>query len=445
MRKPLLRRAAIGLLTLLATTSLHACASLDPQGSVTVLGPWLDAGPDSEGHAFKQVLDAFTAKTGIEVNYQETRALAQVLQSSMPSEAAPDIAILSTPGDLAKFVRSGRLYPLDGVLVEADRALYDGPWLLPTEVDGVEHIYTVPVKANLTSLVWYNPKKLAKPQLPKTMDDLLALSRTYADNGTTPWCMGMGDAPISGWPGVDLIEDIFVNRFGAEKYQQLAAGKLAWTSDEVRRAWTEWGAIATNPRFVHGGPRTALLTDFEDSGRPLFTDGAGCVFEHQASFIMGFYRDFPGQPQPGVDFDFFPFSGLAAKDPVWTVSVDLAGMFNDTPQARELLRYLATDEAQRIWPGIPGSGAFTVNKNVGTEVYGDDGISERIATVFGSGDTLCFHAVDILPATLRTAYYRAVLEYLSNPGQLDQLLENLDQIRSEIPEEEWLDLPCEES
>ncbi|WP_162292970.1 ABC transporter substrate-binding protein [Actinophytocola xinjiangensis] len=434
-----MRRNVIGLVVLLVTAGLPACAVTEP-ATVTILGPWLDTGENSEGREFRTVLDAFTEETGIEYDYQQTRALAQVLRSGMASGAPPDVAILSSPGDLARFARGGGLYPLDDVLSQRQRAAYDAPWLLPTRVDGVDHVYTVPIKANLTSLVWYNPKRLTGPP-PGTLEELLAFGGSAAGSGITPWCMGMGDSSISGWSGADLIEDIFVHRFGPDRYRQWAAGDLAWTSEQVRQAWAEWGSLATDPRAVYGGPRTVFSTDFGDSGLPLFTDPPGCLFEHQSSFIMGFYRDFESRPTAGEDFDFFPFPGAVGTDPVWTVSVDLAGMFTDTPQARSLMEFLARDSTQGIWPRGSDRGVFTLNRDVDTDVY-QDPISPRIAEVFSSDDPLCFHVVDILPPAVRTAYYRAVLEYLNSPARLDELLAGLDEVRAAVPPEEWLDLPC---
>jgi alpha-glucoside transport system substrate-binding protein len=55
---------------------------------------------------------------------------------------------------------------------------------------------------------------------------------------------------------------------------------------------------------------------------------------------------------------------------------------------------------------------------------------------------LCFDAADLMPATMRNAFYRAVLEYLSDPTQLDQLLKELDGVRLGIPQGEWLKIPC---
>jgi len=116
-------------------------------------------------------------------------------------------------------------------------------------------------------------------------------------------------------------------------------------------------------------------------------------------------------------------------------------MFNDTPQARELMKFLATDEAQRIWPALPGSGAFAVNNTVSPDLY-EDRVSRSIATTLRQSPALCLDAADLMPPTMRNAFYRAALAYVADPTQLTSLLHQLDQIRAAIPPEDWLDLPC---
>jgi alpha-glucoside transport system substrate-binding protein len=123
------------------------------------------------------------------------------------------------------------------------------------------------------------------------------------------------------------------------------------------------------------------------------------------------------------------------------VSADMASMFNDTPQARQLIKYLATEKAQEIWPRI-GAGAFSVNMNVKLDVYPDD-VSKRIVQALTTANTLCFDAADLMPATMRNAFYRAVLEYLSDPTQLDRILSELDRVRQGIAHKQWLNIPCE--
>jgi alpha-glucoside transport system substrate-binding protein len=182
--------------------------------------------------------------------------------------------------------------------------------------------------------------------------------------------MGMGSTPISGWPGADWIEDILLHQFGTDIYQKWASGNLPWTSQPVRKAWQEWGTITATT-----GSRSTLLTDWTDAGRPMFTNPPGCYLDHQPSFIIASYQNYRKEKlKPGTDFDFFPFPAGAAGG-AFIVSADMATMFNDTPQARQLIKYLATAKAQAIWPHS-GGGAFSVNKKMNQNVY-PDGVSKK--------------------------------------------------------------------
>src|SRR5262244_2578564 len=160
-----LRRTTLLVLAMLLTTLLGACSGQSgTKGSVTVLGPWTGA----EGDAFKKVLDKFTDETKIQVNYQGTRALSQVLLANVQGGTPPDVAILSSLGELAHYAGSRNLYPLDKVIEQKQQDAYRQSWLLP--LNG--HIYTVPVKANLKSIFWYNKVRRPVP-IPQTWDGLM--------------------------------------------------------------------------------------------------------------------------------------------------------------------------------------------------------------------------------------------------------------------------------
>jgi len=441
-------RAGISLAVLVAAVLVAstACGTAGSDDTVIVLGPWTGA----ERDAFQQVLDDFTEESGIEPTYIGTRGLNQVLLSDVQEGTPPHVAILPNPGEVAKYVRSGDLRPVDGILGQNPEHAYSEQWL-QLQRAGTSQLYAVAVKADLKSIIWYNTADFpgAKPQ---TWDELIAAGRERAAAGQTPWCMGMGAPPTSGWPGTDWIEDILLHQSGSEAYQRWTAGELPWTSSEVRRAWTTWGEIVHEPGSVRGGATAALLTDFVDAGKPMFAEPPGCAMEHQASFMMSVYQGFAhagGALAPVEDFDFFPFPGFGG-DPASrpsVVSADLAGMFVDSPQARELMKYLASERGQRVWPSNRDASAFSVNKLLLTarspeeEVYRDD-VSKRIAETLTSAGTLCFDASDLMPATMSNAFYRAVLEYLDNPDRLDDLLTELERVRIGSPED-WFNFPCE--
>jgi alpha-glucoside transport system substrate-binding protein len=421
------RAMALPAVTLLLAAT-GACARGDDT-PVTVLASWTGG----EATAFRQVLDRFTAKTGIRVDFQGTRALNQVLTAELQKGTPPDIAVLPSPGDLANYVRRNAVRPLDDVIDAPAQQSHSPQWLrLEQMSNGTGRArYAVAVKTSLKSLIWYDPRRVPdlSADTPPTWDTLVKLSDRLSTGDSAAWCMGMGSTPVSGWPGTDWIEDLVLHQSGTTVYQRWAAGQVAWTAPEIRRAWTAWGQLALQPGRVRGGAGGLLFTDFSDAGRPMRTDPPGCFLHHQASFVVG--------DAGGLDFVPFPSTGPRA----WEVSADLAGLFTDRTQARELMRFLATDEAQSIWPTVSHGSVFSANRGVDPAIYANP-VTKRIAQTLTGDATLCFDASDLMPSAMTNAFYRAILEYLQAPDRLDEILTRLDQVRTAIPATDWLDVPC---
>jgi alpha-glucoside transport system substrate-binding protein len=417
------------LTALLVAAGLAGCAGAGATPTVTILGSWTGA----EEESFEAVLAAFEAEEDIKVEYSGTRALGQVLRSEVQQGTPPDLAVLPSPGELANYARDGYLHALDDVLgPQTDE--YSGQWV-ELERAATGSRYGVAVKADLKGTVWFNPKRLPAPK-PETEAELSAFLRDVA--GAAPWCMGMGATPDSGWPGTDWVENVLLQQAGPDVYRQWAGGRLAWTSEPVKRAWLTWGQFI-GPDAVRGGPKSVLLTDFVDAGRGLFDQSAGCLLDHQGTFAMSTYKGYGMPLVAGEDFDFFPYPSSTGGERAWEVSADLAAMFNRTPESEKLIKFLASARAQEIWPR--GGGAFSVNRKVPTAVYGDD-VSRKIASTLTSSGTFCFDASDLMPGVMRTAFYRAALEYVNDPARLDTVLAQLDTVRTNIGPDEWLDFPC---
>jgi alpha-glucoside transport system substrate-binding protein len=426
------RRALALLATVVTGLSLAACATSGDASGVTVLASWTGA----EAAVFRQVLDRFTEMTGIHVDYQGTRAVSQVLRSDVDHGRPPDIAVLPSLGELAGYVRRDEVRAL-GNLAGDSR----GPQWTKLESIG-DRRYAVALKVDLKGLIWYDPRRL--PDLPtrgaQSIDQLVRYSRGLIGPDRSPWCLGMGSTPTSGWPGTDWVEDILLHQAGPDFYRDWAAGTKPWTSAEVRRAWTTWGDLVAGAGMVRGGPRAAVLTDFGDAARPMFGNPPTCLMYHQASFMTGVYQGYDPAPRLGGGVDFVPFPGSTGT-PAWEVSADLAALFHDSPQARRLIGFLASDEAQVIWPRASNGTAFSANAKVPQEVYGNS-VSRRVAQILTGPQPLCLDASDLMPSAMTTAFYRAVLEFLSDPGRLDVLLGQLDQVRAAVPAKDWVSVPC---
>jgi alpha-glucoside transport system substrate-binding protein len=412
------RAVALAAVALLLTGTA-ACAGGDRAG-VTVLASWTGG----EADAFRQVLDRFTARTGIRVDFRGTRALNQVLTAEVQKGTPPDIAVLPSPGDLASYVRRSAVRPLDDVIDAGAEQSHSPQWLHLEQMDGTR--YALAIKTTLKSLIWYDPRRVPglSGDAPPTWDDLVGLSERLSTGDAAAWCMGMGSTPVSGWPGTDWIEDLVLHQAGTAAYQRWAAGQVAWTAPEIRRAWTAWRQVALRPGLARDG---VLFTEFGEAGRDMDTDPPGCFLHHQASFVAGGGRDFVP----------FPSSGARA----WEVSADLAALLTDKPEARELMRFLATDEAQSIWPAVSRGSVFSANRGVDPAIY-DDPVSRRIAQTLTGEATLCFDASDLMPSAMTNAFYRAVLEFLQSPDRLDTILSQLEQVRTAIPATDWLNVPC---
>jgi alpha-glucoside transport system substrate-binding protein len=133
--------------------------------------------------------------------------------------------------------------------------------------------------------------------------------------------------------------------------------------------------------------------------------------------------------KPVEDFDFFPFPDI---DPRYSGTVevagDLFGMFRDTPQARALIQYLTTPEAQAIW--VKRGGALSPNKRVTQDVYPDQ-ISRQQAQTLTGAKTVRFDASDLMPEAMNNAFLKGILDFVQNPGNLDSVLSSLDKTQQE--------------
>lgn len=381
-------------------------------GVVTVIGTW----GGSEQESFLAMVAPFEAATGVDVQYTGTRDINTVLSTGVASGILPDVAGLPGPGQMNEWAKAGALKPLDDVLDIATYTSETAPALVELgTVDG--KISGVFIKAAVKGLIWFNPE-VYKGGEPATWDALTATSPAPADK---LWCIGLESGAASGWPGTDWIEDFVLRQSGPDVYDGWVAGTQKWTSPEIKSAFEAFGQAIDSS---YGGSDAVLTTNFGDGGNQLFTDPPGCLFHHQASFITDFFKK-QGGAKDG-QYDFFRMPDInSAYAGATTGAGDLFGMFNDTPQARALMAYLVTADAQKIW--VERGGALSANKTV-TE-YPDE-IAKRSAELLANAGVFRFDASDLMPTAMNDSFWKAILDYVKTPGDLDSILSNLDSVQA---------------
>lgn len=396
-------------------------------GKVAVLGVWGGA----ELETFNKMVKPFEDRTGVKVEFEATRDLDAVLTTRVAAGNPPDLALLPSPGKMADLARQGKLVDLGTVLDKgAMKKSYAQSWLDLGSVDG--KLVGIFPKADLKGLVWYNPKALKAAGLsasPKTFDDLLAEANTAAGKGVTPFAIGIESGAASGWVGTDWLENIFLKTYGPAKYKDWYEGKLAWTSPEVKSVFQTWGKIVGNPKLCYGGSQYILSTNFGTAFSPLFENPPKAYFHFQATFIQGFIGKQLPNLKAGEDFSFFalpPVKAEYAKSA--EIAGDLVGMFKKTPQSAAFLEYLTTAEAQSFW--VKGGNGLSPNRNVPLSDY-PNALSKNAAQILTSAEMTVFDASDMMPSKMNTAFWAGVVSFVSNPGDLDSVLAELESVRAD--------------
>jgi len=394
-------------------------------GSVTVLAEWTGG----EQASFLAMIAPFETATGIKIEYTGTRDLPAVLTTRVQGGNPPDLSVMPTPGAMRVFAANGDLVDLSTILNMSDiNNWYTSGWLDLGTVDS--KLVGVFVKTAINGLMWYDPKVFDANnyQIPALWSDMVDLSKTIADSGTTPWCVALESGAATGWPGTNWLEDIVLRQAGATVYNGWWQGTVKWTSPEIKTAWQTWGEIVATPGMVFGGPNAMLTTNFGNVGNGLFTSPPHCDMAHQAIFITSFFEGGTPGIQPVTDFDFFGFPPFEANQPLATVtSGDMMSMFNQTPQSEALIRYLATPEAQAIW-AQRGGGYQSANSAVPISLYPDE-LTQRASQRLTQAQVTVFDASDNMPNAMQSAFYTAVLDYIQNPSSLDSILQNLDSVQ----------------
>jgi alpha-glucoside transport system substrate-binding protein len=421
----MINRSRVAVALMAVVIAATGCGAPQDSSPVQIVGIWTG----SEQKAFEQVLDG----SGIDYVYTGSRNLDQLLQSDVRNQTPPDMAVVASPTDLAGYYEAGDLEEVTGV----PQTDYASAWRdLVRTGDG--HQYAIVLKADLKSIVWYNPQTLpsslqdpATGSVAPTWAQLENLSRT-----SSPWCMGLGADSGSGFPGTDWVAAIMLRSAGPDQYTRWVHGELPWASADVKSAFTTWGSVL---QAVPGGPASALLTRFDQAGQSMFGASRGCLLDSEGSFITGSYQAAASAPRPGQNFDFFALPAINGQSPpAYEVAANFAGMFRKpagalNPQTQKLITYLAGYDGQKRWAE---RGSFSVHQKVGNDAY-DGPVNQSVAAILTQRDQsdarLCFGASDLMGASLRAAFYQTVLSYASDPTDgknLNRLLGQLDQVQA---------------
>ena len=388
--------------------------SHDLQGqALSISGPWTGLDKD----LFDSVVAYFEEATGAEVEYSGSDNFEQDFVIAAQAGSATDLGVFPQPGLASDMAKAGNLVPLpegSGEWIAENYAAGESWRDLGTYegADGEEAFYGFFYKVDVKSLVWYVPENFEEAgyEVPETMEDLKALTETIAEDGETPWCIGLGSGAATGWPATDWVEDMMLRTNPPEVYDQWVTNEIPFDDPQVVEAIEEFGFFAKNDDFVEGGSAAVASTDFRDSPSGLFDFPPGCYMHHQATFIPTF---FPEGTEVGEDVDFFYFPAYEEKDlgqPVMGAGTLFAATtMNDTVAA--FIEFLQTPIAHELW--MAQSGFLTPYTEVNPEVFASD--SQRaLNNILLDATTFRFDGSDLMPGEIGAgAFWTAMVDYVT--------------------------------
>lgn len=388
---------------------------------VTMFGPFTDA----DEVKFTESIKAFEEQTGIDIAYEGSKEFEATISVRVNGGNAPDIADFPQPGLLKSFVKDGKVIDVTSFLSDEHlKKQYNQSWLDMATMPGPsgDVMAGVWARSSVKSLVWYNKKQFdeAGYTIPKTWDELLALTEQIAQDGDPAWSIGIESGTATGWPATDWMEDIMLRTTTPENYDKWVNGELPFTDPIVKNAAEKMSEIWFNEDYVYGGRKSIATTSFGDAVKPLFDNPPKAWLHRQAGFITSFFPE----GLTAEDYDWFPFPSIDAQygTPA-LISGDIYAMFNDRPEVRAVMEFFTTAESLKTWIQ---SGGVTAPMNDADPSWYPNEQERRMAEFVQTADAIRFDGSDLMPGAVGAGtFWKGMTDYISGTVDLDTALKEI--------------------
>lgn len=282
MMKTRLGRRAIALASVAALAgALSACSASDDGGSTSAddrsLEVWTRSTPD-DAASYQFVFDAFTAKTGIRIDYKPVPEFDTQLQARAQQKSLPDVMVTDA-GNLGTYESQGFLRPVDRDAVAGGDQISDATWQSTRGTDG--DYYGVPWsrQAAITFIRKDWREKLGLP-VPTTWDELSALAKAFADDDPD----GDGQADTYGMVVPGSAENGYIARWAASYIWQAggdilrAGGDGTYTAD-FDTPGTETAVEWIRDQFCTPGVVVPGSVNLTTANTPFFAQGTAGIYQ----------------------------------------------------------------------------------------------------------------------------------------------------------------------
>ncbi|MBL9049902.1 MAG: extracellular solute-binding protein [Tabrizicola sp.] len=248
-----------------------------------------------------------------------------------------------------------------------------------------------------------------------TWEQFLANCETFKAAGID--CVTTGSSAL--WPVAGIFDYVSMRTNGYQFHSDLAAGKISWTSPEARAVFAELAKLQPYVTANHAA------IDWQDAAA-IFVQNKASHYV-MGNFAVGVFKE-GGMTNDNLGFMVFPeiTAGVARAEEAPTDTVHLTAGAKNPEDAKKLLAYIASAEAQTKWNAAVGQ----LPTNSGATV---DPADPFLSAGFASLSTATGGIAQFWDRDAEAEYAKAGMEgfqrFLVQPEALEEILATLEATR----------------
>jgi len=363
------------------------------------------------------------------------QSFSQAPESYLAQSPAPDILLSGAYAFLAQAAQQNQVLDLTELWTETGlREAFPTGLQTLSVYEGKQ--YYLPIGYAWTA-IYYNRALFAQYDLqpPRTWDEFMVICDTLLVNGETPLALAGQDT----WLTMLWFDYLNMRLNGVDFHRALVQGQIPYTDGRVRTAVELWSQLLRNGYVVERPDSvdifrslTALVRD--DGG---LMDGQKAAMTLVSPFWMTALPDkFHGE------LDFFRFPGLdpavAPAEVVMTLGYMAPNRGAHLPETLAYLAYLGSNQGQTIMAQQLGKGATWAPARADVD-------AALLSPVVQQGKALVSDAPDFvapyvlsLPTQMWPLIDPALRQFLRNPDQIDEFVNQLEAARQQALDAGWL-------
>jgi len=407
-----MRTGAVALAALLLTTSAMA------QSRVVTWNADYDPIPLAAAEALIADFEAANPDIDVQLTNFDHEAYKNAIRNFLTANP-PDLANWYAANRMRPFVEAGLFADISDVW--AENGLMDAlaSSVPSSTIDGKQ--YAIPYTYYQWG-IYYNRDAYAAagvevPAAGATVDWETFLANCEKFAAANIDCVTTGSSAL--WPVAGIFDYLSLRTNGYQFHADLAAGKISWTSPEVRAVFAEFAKLQPFVTENHAA------IDWQDAAA-IFVQGQAAHYV-MGNFAVGVFKE-GGMTNDNLGFMVFPeiTPGIERAEEAPTDTIHLTSGAQNPEDAKAFLAFMASADAQSKWNAAVGQLPTNANATV-------DPADPFLSAGFEALSTATGGIAQFWDRDADAEYAKAGMEgfqqFLVQPEQLEAILARLEQTR----------------